>query len=310
MKTVLLTGAAGFIGRHCLAPLLGRGYEVHAVSSRPMPADAASPVRWHQVDLLHPEQVRRLFANVRPTHLLHLAWYTTPGKYWTSTRNLDWVRASVTLMQEFGEHGGQRAVMAGSCAEYDWKFGFCSEQFTPCVPASLYGASKHAARILLDAWSGVSGVSSAWGRLFFLYGPHESEGKLVTSVATGLLRDKPAHCTAGNQVRDYLHVTDAAAAFAALLDTDVAGPVNIASGTPVTVKTLVEKIAGKLGRPELLELGALPDRAGEPIALYADVDRLRQEVGFRPLFDLDSGIEQTLSWVRAEMFHQQDQHEP
>lgn len=310
MKTVLLTGAAGFIGRHCLAPLLGHGYAVHAVSSRPTPTDTTSPVKWHQANLLHPEQVGRLLADVRPTHLLHLAWYTTPGKYWTSQRNLDWVRVSVTLMQEFSDHGGQRAVMAGSCAEYDWKFDFCSEQFTPCAPASLYGASKHATRILLDAWSGASGVSSAWGRLFFLYGPHEPEGKLVTSVAAELLRDRPARCTAGNQVRDYLHVTDAAAAFAALLDTDVAGPVNIASGTPVTVKTLVEKIAGKLGRPELLELGALPDRVGEPNTLYADVGRLQREVGFRPLYDIDSGIEQTISWVKAAMSHQQDQHEP
>ena len=299
MKTVLLTGAAGFIGRHCLAQLLGRGYEVHAVSSRPMPADAASLVRWHQTDLLHPEQVRRLFAKVRPTHLLHLAWYTTPGKYWTSHRNLDWVRASVTLMQEFGEHGGRRAVMAGSCAEYDWKFGFCSEQFTPCAPASLYGASKHATHILLDAWSGASGVSSAWGRLFFLYGPHEPEGKLVTSVVTALLQDRPARCTRGDQVHDYLHVADAAVAFVSLLDTDVAGPVNIASGLPVSVRQVVENIARKLGKAHLLEFGALPTRLGEPGVLYADTRRLQQEVKFQPSFDLDSGIGHTIEWVRA-----------
>lgn len=299
MKQVLLTGAAGFIGRHCLTPLRERGYEVHAVSSRQVSSQASSGIRWHQADLLDTAQSRQLLADVRPSHLLHLAWVTKPGQYWTSPRNLDWVRATIALMQLFGEQGGQRVVMAGSCAEYDWKYGYCDERLTPCVPATFYGASKHAMRLLLEAWTASHGVSSAWGRLFFLYGPHEPESKLVSSVIRALLRNEPARCTAGEQVRDYLHVTDAAAAFVALLDAPVTGPVNIASGRPMTVKALAELIADKLGKRHLLEFGALPTRAGEPPVIYADTGRLRQEVGFHPNFDLDTGIAQTIDWLKT-----------
>ena len=56
-----------------------------------------------------------------PTHLLHLAWYAEPGLFWRSPENLRWVEASLRLLRAFAEHGGQRAVMAGSCAEYAWQ---------------------------------------------------------------------------------------------------------------------------------------------------------------------------------------------
>jgi len=81
MKSVLLTGATGFVGHHCLQPLLARSFTVHAVTAK-----ASGPlfpdVQWHRVDLLDPAQVRGVLTAVRPTHLLHFAWYTEPGKYW------------------------------------------------------------------------------------------------------------------------------------------------------------------------------------------------------------------------------------
>ena len=126
MKKVLLTGASGFVGRHCLPALVARGYEVHAVSSSATaPADTPPGVRWHQADLLDGAQVSALLAQVRPRHLLHSAWYAVPGKYWTAPENFRWVRASLHLLQTFAAHGGRRVVVVGSSAEYDWHYGYC-----------------------------------------------------------------------------------------------------------------------------------------------------------------------------------------
>ncbi len=293
MKRVLVTGAAGFIGRHCIEPLVRSGYEVYAADIHIPEVDSPS-VRWLRTDLLDEKQVSRILADVRPTHLLHFAWYAEPGKYWTAMENLRWVRASLDLFEKFYANGGLRVVAAGTCAEYDWKYGYCSENVTPLAPATLYGVCKHALSTMLEALSLQSGLSSAWGRMFFLYGPYEHPGRLVASVIRSLLENSPALCSHGNQIRDFLHVADAASAFVALLESDVRGAVNIASGEPVMIKDLVFKIARHIGREGLVNLGALPCRENDPPVVIADVRRLRHEVLWTPGFGLDTGIIDTI----------------
>lgn len=295
MKRVLLTGATGFIGRNCLPLLLNNGYEVHAVSSK-APKEILPGVYWHRADLLESRRVSELMAEVQPTHLLHLAWFAVPGQYWTSSENLRWVQASLDLLQEFTQHGGRHVVMAGSCAEYDWKYGYCSEQVTPLMPSTLYGSCKHSLQIMLNAFSAQTGTSAVWGRVFFLYGPHEHPTRFVASVIGSLLKNEPARCSHGNQIRDFLHVRDAADAFVALLEADITGPVNIGSGQPIAVKEMVHKIADQLGCPALVRLGTLPTAPNEPPLLVADTRRLSEDVGWTPRYDLDNGLDQTISW--------------
>jgi nucleoside-diphosphate-sugar epimerase len=301
MKRVLLTGATGFIGRHCLPLLLERGYEVHAVSSA-SPVESPPDVRWYQVDLLDLALASTLVAEVQPTHLLHLAWLTTPGKYWTSPQNLRWVQASLELLQAFARCGGRRVVMAGTCAEYDWEYGYCSEKTTPLRPTTLYGTCKHSLQMTLEAFADQTGLSSAWGRIFFLYGPYEHPDRLVSSVVRALLQGQPARCTHGNQIRDFLYVEDVADAFVALLESDNRGAVNIASGYPVVLKDVVWKIADKLDRRDLIQLGAVAAPASEPPLIVGDARLLKGGVGWLPKFDLDSGVEQTLDWWRKYLF--------
>lgn len=299
MKKVLVTGATGFIGRHSLSALHKSGYEVHAVSNQKSLEENGGYIVWHRANLLAPNESLALIKEIRPTHLLHFAWYAVPGKYWTAPENLAWVRATVYLMEAFSDHGGQRAVMAGSCAEYDWKFDYCSEQFTPCRPATLYGACKLSTQMLLEAWSEQIGLSSAWGRIFFLYGPGEYASRLVPSVVNSLLHDEPARCTHGNQVRDFMHVEDVAVAFVKLLESEARGAVNIASGKAVPLKEVVYAIADHFNKRQLVQLGAISAAAGEPAVLVADVGRLRDEVGFKPHYDLKQGIAQTIEYMKS-----------
>lgn len=300
MKRVLLTGATGFIGRHCPLLLTARGYEVHAVSSRP-PEEGGSPVAWHQANLLDARQSAALMADVRPTHLLHFAWYAVPGEYWASQSNLLWVQASLGLVEEFARQGGQRVVVAGSCAEYDWRYGYCSEDVTPLAPATLYGVCKHSLQLMLTAFSKQTGISAAWGRIFFVFGPHEHPNRLVASVVRSILRGEPALCTRGDQIRDLLYVEDVADAFVTLLESNAAGPVNVASGKPVVLQHVIRAIADKQNRPDLVQLGALPTREGDPPLLVADVYRLQGEIGWTPRYDLDGALSKTISWWKERM---------
>jgi nucleoside-diphosphate-sugar epimerase len=295
--TVLLTGASGFIGRQCLRALVTRGYDVCPVSSRPRSSDG---VEWHQADLLDFDQVSRLAASVKATHLLHMAWVATPGVYWTSLENARWLAASVHLLHRFQDNGGQRAVMAGTCAEYDCSEGVCSEGTTPLLPGTLYGSCKHAMQLTLRAFAQQARLSAAWGRIFFTFGPGEYPARLVPSVIGRLLLRRSAPCSHGTQVRDFLFVEDVANAFVALLASDVSGPVNIASGTAVTVRDLVLQIARRLDAEDLLRWGARPVSAGEPPSIVADVARLRTAVGWAPRYDLATGLDVTIDWWRTQ----------
>lgn len=294
MNKVLVTGAAGFIGRHCLPLLLAGGYDVHAVSSKAI--NRFEGIKWHQANLLDFGQVSELLAVVRPSHLLHLAWCTAPGKYWTSPDNLAWLQASLFLFQSFALQGGKRAVTAGTCAEYDWKYGYCSEQTTPLLPATLYGTCKHSLQMVLDTFSAQIRLSSAWGRIFFVYGPHEHNARLVPSTIRSLLRGEPANCSQGNRFRDFLYVEDVASAFVSLLQSKIQGPVNIASGQPTMLKDIVGRIAHKLERQYLLRFGTIPTPPNDPPLLVADTRRLHDEVGWKPEYDLDKGLEKTINW--------------
>ena len=297
MTRVLLTGGTGFIGRHCIDPLLARGYEVHAVSSRPSTVDGGE-VTWHRTDLLNGAESRELVAAVQPTHLLHLAWYLEPGKFNHSIENVRWLRASLELLEAFSAAGGERAVLAGTCAEYDWSYGYCSETVTPLVPTTAFGRCKHALHQAFESLIATTDLSGAWGRVFFVYGPHEDPSRLVSSLTSVLLAGQKAPCSHGEQIRDYMHVADVGDAFAALLDSQVAGPVNLASGRPIPIKQVIAGIASRTGGADLVQWGAVATPRDDPPLIAADVRRLTNEVGWRPTHDLDSGLEQTVSWWR------------
>jgi nucleoside-diphosphate-sugar epimerase len=287
VKRVLVTGATGFVGRHAPPLLAERGYEVHAVGST-------------AADLLDPAAAVSLIEQVRPSHLLHFAWYAVPGKFWSAPENAAWVEASIRLLRAFSDAGGERATMSGSCAEYDWTgSGVLSELRTPLLPSTYYGVSKHALASVGAGLAAERGFSFAWGRIFFGYGPHEQPGRLVSQVAAALVKGEPAPTSEGTQRRDFLHARDVAAAFVALLDSDVEGPVNIGSGDAVAVRDVISLIAAAAGRPDLVRWGEIPQRPGDPPVLEADVARLRDEVGWTPGIPLEEGIRETVEWWKA-----------
>jgi len=300
MNKILVTGASGWIGRHCVPLLVSKGYEVHAVS-RNRPADLSiTDVSWHEVDLLAHGSATELVRRIRPDQVLHFAWYAEPGKFWQANENLDWVRTSLELARALAESGGKRIVGAGTCAEYESNAGECCESSTRILPDSLYGTSKHNVERYLQSLASETGLSYAWGRIFFLYGPHEHRSRLVAYVVRSVLSGEPAHCSEGTQVLDFLHVEDAASAFLRLLESDAQGPVNIASGRPISVRDVLHEIGRQTSRPELIQFGALKPGPGID-RLWANTQRLQRETGWAQKFNLADGIQQTIEWWRSRL---------
>lgn len=299
MKRVLVTGATGFIGQPALTALKSNDFEVHAISSRPVKADDQY-IHWHQANLHDPNSVKNLLKNVRPSHLLHLAWYVEHGAFWTSTENLNWVTSTLKLVEEFALNGGQRLIALGSCAEYDWNKDFSSHSLSeinsPINPSTLYGASKAGIYTILKTFCNLKDISFAWGRLFFPYGPNESPQRLIPYTISTLLQGKVATCKQPQLQRDFIFVEDIATILGLLLQNELSGAINLGSGNPTPLADVVQLIAKLLDRENLVEYSQ-PDKENKDVKnILADTSRLKNELGYNKITSLDEGLQKTINW--------------
>ena len=296
MTRVLVTGASGYVGRQTLAPLARLGFEVHGLARRPLGEPAC---RWHALDLLDASALAAAIDAIHPSHLLHLAWTTEHGKFWTDPANEAWRAATLALVDRFIAAGGRRCVIAGSCTEYDWSgLGPFSEDRTPLRPATPYGQAKAATFRAVQARAAAAGLAYAHARLFFSYGPFEQPQRLVPVIIRALLKGEPARLTAGTQVRDFLDVRDLGRCLALLLASEVEGAVNVASGEGVPLVRIAGLLGDIIGRADLIQLGALPLPREEPPSIVADISRLVTEVDAKPEIKLDKGLADAVAWWR------------
>ncbi len=315
-RRVLVTGASGFLGRAVVSRLLETGWGVDAVTSSgsPDPYVEHQALRWHEADLLDDAAIEALLSATDASFLIHLAW-AQPRPVYDSPENFRWVSASTRLLKKFFENGGQRTVFAGSSAEYDWSSGICRERTTPLAGGGAYGAAK---RGLAELFHGLcehygdsenGGVSGAWARIFFLFGPHEAEGRLAASVTRSLIEGGPVRCSEGTQIRDYLFVEDAADALVELLGSEITGPVNIASGEGVRVRDFVLELAERVDAAgaggdncaERIEWGKVGRSGSEAPLVIADIARLRDELGWQPRIGRSEGLDRTIAWWRERL---------
>jgi len=266
-QLVLLTGAAGFVGRHVLHELLEREISVRCVvregKRNHIPVSRSVESLVTTLDLFQEEGSwwAKVLQGVKT--VIHVAWFTEPGKYLNSPKNLDCLVGTLRLAQSAAHAGVRRFVGIGTCAEYKFSDSDLSTE-TPLCPLSPYAGAKAAAFMALSKWLPSEGVAFAWCRLFYLYGEGEDERRLVPSIHNQLRTNKPVDLTSGTQIRDFMDVEEAGRQIARVALGDFIGPVNICSGIPVSVRQLAEKIADQYGRRDLLRFGARPDNLLDP----------------------------------------------
>lgn len=296
--TVLVTGATGFIGAHCLDRLLSTSADIHAVN-RVGQGPYSDNVTWHAADLRDAVKARAIVNEVRPSHVLHTAWNVTHGEFWTAPDNLDWLEGGIGLLRGLVDVGPRRFVGVGTCAEYDWTGDsvMCVEDETPIRPATLYGKAKAALWSAAQAYAEQGGFSAAWGRLFLPYGRGDNEKRLIPSLLRAVRRGERFTLRAAALERDFVFAPDAADLLVTLLANDAEGSFNIGSGEPTRLGDAAGYLARALGQPDLLDCPPAGDRGSEPLRLVADMGKVRDSLGWTAPTSLHQGLDHLLRAV-------------
>ncbi len=304
---IIVSGATGFIGRHCLKPLLNAGFEVHALT-RTLPTHDSKrqllqhpALFWHAIDLQNHAKVQDLVHSISAQLLMDLAWDTTPATYLHDFNNLNWIQSSLNLTKCFIASGGQRVLGCGTCAEYDWSAGYLTEYNTPYKSGTLYSASKIALRQLTSQICKDAKTSFIWVRPFFVHGPHEHGSRFVPQLINSAIQNQSLQMPPqAHRVRDYLPIQEAANAIVASLLSQQQGDFNIASGQAIMLSDLAKTIALEVGNAlgQEIEVKGVAQSSINTVDdfVVGNTYRLNTLVGWQPSCNVASGLKATVQW--------------
>lgn len=277
---IAVTGASGFIGRHVLDALLRRSDARITVAARAPHKLGSIADRITVVSLDIGTAGTNAFERLGcPDVLLHLAWGGLPN-YRAMHHFEDELPRQYRFLKEVIEAGLPALVVSGTCLEYGMQSGALSED-TICVPANPYALAKHTLHQQLTFLKGARDINLTWARLFYTFGPGQADTSLWTQLHAALNRgDKHFNMSGGEQLRDFLPIAEMADYLAdlALKAADV-GAVNICSGQPQSVRSLVERWVGEAGKTIDFNLGHYPYPDYEPMAFWGTADKLHSILG-------------------------------
>ena len=315
---ILVTGAAGFIGMHCSAKLLAQGHTVVGIDNlndyydpRLKQARLAQLTphpgfRFVETDIANHEALEKLFAEVRPDRVLHLA--AQAGVRYSLKNPHAYVQSNlvgfVNMLEGCRHHGVQHLVYASSSSVYgaNTKVPFAVGDSVD-HPVSLYAATKKSNELMAHSYSHLYGLPTTGLRFFTVYGPwggpDMSPWLFTSAILEGRTIDVFNH---GKMQRDFTYIDDIVEGTLRVLDRAPSGAppyqlYNIGNHQPVELMDFIGTLERVLGREA--KKNFLPMQPGDVPVTYADTDDLRRDVGFAPSTPLSQGLQHWADWYRS-----------
>jgi nucleoside-diphosphate-sugar epimerase len=288
-RSVLVTGATGFIGARLCARLLDAGAEVHALSRCDSPAGADS-VQWHRGDLADAETVEALVQSVEPDTVFHLASEVCgdPGHEQVRPMLESNLVGTVNLLGAVQNAGCRRMVVTGSVVE----------PRNGEAPTSPYAAAKAASTQHARMFHALYGTPVVCLRLAMVYGPgQEDSAKLIPHVVNSLLRDESPQLSSGLWEVDWVYIDDVVQALllASVADGVEGQTLDVGTGDVASVRTVVEQLTELIDGDAAPSFGAVDDRPLQR-SVSADLEPARKLLGWAPATSLLDGLRRTITW--------------
>lgn len=271
-KTVVVTGAGGYLGRHVVKAFLERGAQVAALDLR---YDGVDPRATRlEVDLF--SGAADIYDQLgRPDVVAHLAW--RDGFKHNSPAHLDDLPKHYHLIENLYAGGLRQLAVMGTMHEVGYWEGAIDEN-SPCNPGSLYGISKNALRATAQLFAQQHEAILQWIRAYYIVGDDKFGQSIFAKIVAAAEEGKTTFpFTTGKNKYDFISVTELADQIAATcLQTEVTGVINACTGRPLTLAERVEAFIKENGLNISLEYGAFPDRPYDSPGVWGDATKIEQ----------------------------------
>jgi len=301
MKTVLITGATGFLGSHIAEEFIKDGFNIVALKRSTSKLWRCSgfndKIKWICCDNIIDAETEII--NSSPEILIHAAWNGVKA----CDRD-NWIKQEINLsflisILEIAKKANISKIVAlGSQAEYGNFEGSIDEDY-PCNPNSAYGATKLCSSTLLKSYAVHNNIDWYWLRIFSIFGPREEKNWLIPATINNLLKKKEMNLTPCEQQYDYLFTKDFSSAILSIVKSNKSksGIYNLASGTSIKIKDILSFLENRLSpHHKLLQIGALPYRSNQVMQMQGNSDRFFELFKFKPTYSIYSGLEETINY--------------
>lgn len=332
MSTVLVTGAAGFIGFHLTQRLLDRGdsvvgldnlndyYDVNLKLDRLRQLEGRAGFRFVRASLADRPALEELFAGGRFDVVVNLA--AQAGVRYSLQNPHAYVDSNLVgfmnILEGCRHHGVKHLVYASSSSVYGANTAMpFSVHHNVDHPVSLYAATKKANELMAHTYSSLYGLPTTGLRFFTVYGPWGRPDMALFLFTKAILEGRPIDVyNHGKMQRDFTFIDDIVEGVMRVMDRtpepnsawsgDRPDPgtsyapyriYNIGNNSPVELLTFIETIEKCIGKTA--EKNFLPLQAGDVPATYADVDDLMNDVGFKPATPIGEGVRRFVEWYRG-----------
>jgi UDP-glucose 4-epimerase len=298
---MLVVGGTGFIGGRLCRIAQARGYAVTSLALS-TPVNPLDGVRYLVGNLADGDLMRQQLAGQSFEYLVNCGGYIDHRSYFSGGRTL--IQAHFEGVQNLLDAADRdclkRFVQIGSSDEYG---AVAAPQIEDAreAPISPYSLAKVAATHFLQMLWRTDQFPAVTLRLFLTYGPGQGERRFVPQIIKGCLEDRRFPVSEGRQLRDFCYVDDVVEGILRALEApSVCGRVvNLASGIPVTIRAAIERIQSLVGHGQP-DFGQIPYRAGENMALWADIKLARELLGWAPQVPLEQGLARTIEYCRGQ----------
>jgi dTDP-4-dehydrorhamnose 3,5-epimerase len=296
VKTAIVTGASGFIGRQLVKKLVEKGFKVFALGRGNTNQGDYGQAEYIRLDMDNIKQLaeRNIFADI----FYHLAWSGSAGEERANAelqlKNIEWTMSALNLCKQIG---CKRFVCAGSIMEKEVSAAVLIQGNRP---ENIYGAAKLSAHLFSKILAASLGLDHIWAQLTNVYGVGEVSPRFINTTIRKIINNEPLRFTSAAQNYDFVYIDDAAEAFYRIGEYGL--PFNeyiIGSSGAKPLKEFIIEMASVLCPQRELVFGDLPFTGVKfPLDVF-DCSQTERDTGFKAQTPFSEGIKKTMEWLKG-----------